>query len=264
MTHKPKIYDMHCHLDFADDCEQVAKDALGESIACLDATVVPSSYVIASEKFRDNDNVHISLGLHPWWVAEQRISEADITRFEKLLPRTSFIGEIGLDYSKRFSETWSRQLEVFYRVLDAIKEAGGGKLITIHAVRSYHDMFKALETSRVLEDNDCIFHWFSGNRDDFGQALALGCYFSVSMRMMASEKGAYFAKAIPNERLLLETDNPPHEGLAWAADTWRQELDNTVTALAELRTTDIHEVSTAAACNAIRLLQRDNEHPTEL
>lgn len=254
MPYANRIFDMHCHLDFADECEAIAAAADEAGVSCLDATVTPSSFVASRARFAPYPTIDVSLGLHPWWIANNLISEVDIARFETLLSETDYIGEVGLDYSKRFSETWSKQLEVLYRVFEAIESQGGHKLITLHAVRAYRDLFTAFDRTGLLADNACIFHWFSGTRDDFGRALSDGCYFSVSLKMMASEKGEAFARAIPNDRLLIESDAPAHEGMPWSIEAWKQELDDTVRSLADLRGTDDEEIASVTTCNAIRLL----------
>jgi len=53
-----------------------------------------------------------------------------------------------------------------------------------------------------------ILHWFSGSIKVAARAWTLGCYFSINPRMLEHDAGLKLVKAIPVERLLLETDAP--------------------------------------------------------
>lgn len=252
-----KLFDMHCHLDFTDDAKQIAASTAG-SIVAVDATVVPSSYVSAQERFSRFPDVHVGLGMHPWWIADGRVGEADIDRFCNLAPGVRIIGEIGLDFYGKRKVTRTHQLDVFARLLEAVHDAGGGRLVFLHAVKSYDDTFDLLERYDALKENLCVFHWFSGTPDDFARALALGAFFSVGMRMMATDAGALFAKSIPDDRILAETDSPPSEGVAWSAGAWDQELRNTIASLAEARGVSFDSMSATLAANSMRLLRESD------
>ena len=76
------------------------------------------------------------------------------------------------------------------------------------------------------------------------------------MRMLATDAGRLFAKAVPDDRLLVETDNPPHEGMPYTLDMWTEELRNTVEDLAELRETNTETLSALLASNSAKLLDR--------
>lgn len=249
-----KLYDMHCHLDFADNAKDIAAEADGRIVA-IDATVVPSSYVSATERLEQFPDISVGLGLHPWWVAEGRVGEADVDRFCRLAGNASIISEIGLDFHGRRAQTRTHQMEVLARLLQAIDDAGGDKLIFFHAVKSYDALFDLIERFGTAERNQCAFHWFSGSRDDFGRALAMGMHFSVGMRMMATDAGALFAASIPDDKVLVETDSPAREGMPWSADAWVQETENATRSLAELRGVSFAAMLETVAANSRRLLQ---------
>lgn len=248
------LYDMHCHLDFAKASEKVAHASQDAGIQALSCTVVPSSYVSDLEKFEGCSNIRLSLGMHPWWVADGRVSEVDMTRFESLLPSAPFIGEIGLDLACGRKATLTRQQEVLERILADIHEAGGGRVITFHVVHAATLIMDMLDRMDVLKDNLVIFHWFQGSHEEFGRAVSTGALMSVGLRMMASEKGSTFAQAIPDSQLLVETDSPPHEGSQWSTDLWSQEIGNTMQSLAELRGCTADELAALIKTNAERVL----------
>lgn len=248
------LYDMHCHLDFAEGSEAVARASDAAGIRALSCTVIPSSYVADQEKFHGCANVRLSLGMHPWWVADQRISEVDIARFEQLLPESGFIGEVGLDLAGSRKATKARQLEVLTRILQGVHEAGDGRVITFHAVQSATLLMDLLDDLGTLKANVALFHWFQGSHEEFGRAVASGAYLSVGVRMMATERGSQFAAAIPDEQLLVETDAPAHEGSLWDVGMWQQDIRNVVKGLADLRGCGSEHIARLVAANAERAL----------
>lgn len=249
-----ELYDMHCHLDFAEGSEEVARASAQAGIRALSCTVVPSSYVSDLEKFQGCDNVTLALGMHPWWVADNRISEVDVARFEQLLPEAGFIGEVGLDLAGTRKAAKTRQVEVLTRLLQGIHDAGDGRVITFHAVHAATALMDLLEELGTLKGNQAIFHWFQGSHEEFGRAVASGAFLTVGMRMMATERGALFAATIPDDQLLVETDAPAHEGSVWGADIWHQEIQNAVKGLAELRGCSSEHIASLVAANAERVL----------
>lgn len=256
----PQLYDMHCHLDFADNCEDMANNCDG-LIAAVNATVVPSSFVSTTEKLSKCPDFHVALGLHPWWIADGRIGEVDIARFENLTPKASIIGEIGLDFHGKRRATRTQQLEVFARILEAIESNGSNRLIFLHSVKCYSDIFGLLEHYDIARNNTCVFHWFQGSNDDFDRALANGFYFSVGMRMLATPRGKTYAREIPHDRLMLETDNPPHAGMSWSYDAWEQELRDTAKSIAQLRNTTEQQIIECTADTSQRLLHMHSSPP---
>lgn len=230
-----EVFDMHSHLDFASQYISVAKEAEAEGIRSLCSTILPTSYISAHEALLPYENIHVALGLHPWWIGESRVGENELNQFSELAKTTNLIGEIGLDFHIKHKDSIEKQVEDLYFLLQSIVEAGNGKLITLHSVRSANKILDMLDEQKILDNNTCIFHWFQGTEDDFGRALSKGCYFSVGMRMLATDAGRVFASAIPDSNLLIESDSPAHEGSVWSADVWAQELDNTMCDLAKLR-----------------------------
>ena len=87
-----------------------------------------------------------------------------------------------------------------------------GRVISIHAVRSAGTVLDALESFGLLtlspNSPAIIFHWFSGTSNEFVRARNAGCHFSVNERMLATKRGREYARQIPLDRLLLETDAP--------------------------------------------------------
>ena len=99
-------------------------------------------------------------------------------------------------------------------------------------------MLDLLQEANTLARHRVILHWFSGTSDDLNRAVTAGCHFSVGPRMLASRRGREYARQIPLDRLLLETDMPSREGETLPANIWRAELGNALAGIAQLKNID--------------------------
>lgn len=255
------LYDMHCHLDFASQSDRIAHDAEAAKITALSCTVVPSSYVADLEKFAGCETIFLALGMHPWWIADERVGEADVARFETLIEDAPFAGEIGLDLAGDRGRTRERQIEVLMRLFDAIHAAGDGRVITFHVVRGASLLMELADMTDVFGRNTCSFHWFHGSTEELGRAISKGAFFSVGMRMLSTSAGEKLACAIPDERLLLETDSPAHEGSDWSIEIWEEEIRGTIARLAQVRGVSVQEIQEQVANNSEQLLAHVTPHP---
>ena len=95
-----RICDMHVHLGFIANAPQVVVDAAADGLALFANTVTPEEYVTAREEaWSRATNVRMGVGMHPWWVADGRVSASDVQLFCELAADAHYIGEIGLDFS---------------------------------------------------------------------------------------------------------------------------------------------------------------------
>ncbi len=231
------LYDMHCHMGFANDARVLARDGAMADIAAFCSTVGPKEFEHLQTELSVWPQFRVGLGLHPWWVADERIGEDDVAKFEELAPYAAFIGEIGLDFAglRGKNDVRERQRYVFERALRACMIRSDSKLISFHAVHATTEMLNTIEQLHVLQHHTCIFHWFSGSLEELKRALKLGCFFSVNMKMIQAKRGVEIAKNIPTDRLLIETDKPAFECDSWNAQLWAEELNYTIAKLSEIR-----------------------------
>ena len=234
-----RLFDMHCHLGFADNAAELAATLAADGGGALSATVEPTEFVRMSQALAGESAVRIGLGLHPWWLDEGRCVEEDVTRCVELAREARFIAEIGLDFGKRHEASRDAQLDAFRRVC-AVAGTAGGKVISLHAVSSVAEVLDVLEETGCLSlgeegSCDCILHWYSGPSDQLQRAVRLGCYFSINPRMLQTKRGREYVRILPVDRLLLETDLPPSEGGAFDADEIPRVLADTLAGLENLR-----------------------------
>lgn len=217
------LSDMHCHVGFMSDPAVFVKDAQNVHSRILAVSATPQDYGALKEKlFRDSreafgssiaqvglmQSVFLALGLHPWWISSDKtLLEKQLQEFDTFFLETPYIGEIGLDFSSRRAQTKEWQVRAFDHILKRCADRGQ-LLLSIHCVQAYPELFACFEKSGVLQNCAGIFHWFSGSSEHLTKAIRQGCYFSINKRMLSSKRGREYAKAIPENRLLLETDAP--------------------------------------------------------
>ena len=228
------LADMHCHLDFSSDMAALARLAQAHGVAAFSNTVTPEGYLAASEALAGFPNVRVGVGLHPWWVADGRCGAEQVELACRLIQEKRFVGEVGLDFAPRREGTFETQLDAFERIVDACC-AQGGKVISIHAVRSATAVLDVLERHNATHNNACILHWYSGSSQELARTRKLGCHFSVNPNMLATKRGRAYVRQIPPERLLLETDLPEEgEVAAQAGPAWIAQLKRAAELLGEI------------------------------
>lgn len=196
--------DFHCHLDLYPDHQAAIARAEAARIYTLTVTTTPKAWPRNHELTRHTRYVRAALGLHPQLVAE-RASELPL--WERHLPETRYVGEVGLDAGPRFYKSLDVQKQVFQRVLDRCAEAGD-KILTVHSVRSAPAVLDMIEAHLPPERGKVVLHWFTGSKSDARRAAALGCYFSVNAEMTRAARGRELTGMLPRERILTETDGP--------------------------------------------------------
>ncbi|RHF39212.1 TatD family hydrolase [Collinsella intestinalis] len=253
--HRWRLFDMHCHLDRMANADEVAREAVANDMALFCTTVTPADALAARSRFGTPPNVRVGVGLHPWWITDGRCGEIEIEQAAQLAAASRFIGEVGLDFGPRHAANAQRQLDA----LEAIARACAGhpvegRVLSIHAVRSAGEALDVFERHGLTASAHCIFHWFSGTSDQLAWALDAGCLFSISERMLATRRGREYARQIPLDRLLLETDLPEQLDKPCSADQIEASLMRALHELAHIRGTDEHALSTRIAKTSSGLL----------
>lgn len=250
-----RLFDMHCHLDRMANADDVAAEAAERGLALFGVTVTPAETKAASERFASAPNVRIGVGLHPWWLADAGSQADSADRAALMAAQSRFVGEIGLDFGPKNLSTSDAQIQAFELIVRACAERPmEGRVLSIHAVRSAQAALDILERFDMTHQAACIFHWFSGSSDELARARALGCLFSVSEHMLASKRGREYARQIPLDRLLLETDAPPELDAPYRAGQLETSLEHTLDQLSEIRSTARDDLATAIAATSSRLL----------
>lgn len=260
------LLDTHHHLDFLPSPVRGAfvAQVADRGVQVVAQTVRPSGFQAV-----EAITPLVSLGFHPWYLGDASRVEAELAVFAEAVQRTRLIGEAGIDLSpRRVAEVGqARQVSVLRRLMELVCEVAEardsvGAVVSIHAVRSAGLVLDVLEDLRAVERGAVpVFHRFSGTSDDLTRLVRLDGLISVSPALLASKRGRAYARQVPADRLLLETDLPerPAREIAAAdagavarkhADDVCASLDATMRMLVELRGED---VITAVRENQTRL-----------
>lgn len=249
----PRLFDAHCHLGWFADPVAAARDGAATGLSALAVTVSPGEYLALRGRLAGERNVALAAGLHPWWVRDAR----DADELVALLPGVRHVGEVGLDAAPRRVATWEAQLACFERICEACartSDPDAPKVVSVHAVRSAGAALDALERTGAAGSCRCVLHWFSGSSDELWRAVRLGCWFSLGERALATRRGREYARVLPAERLLAETDLPEAEGSPATARDVISSLERAVAGLASARGASPDETRALVAGNAERLL----------
>lgn len=205
------LIDSHCHLDFPDlgrDLDSVldrARSAGVDLIATISTRVRRFDQLKAIVEA--HPEVFCSIGTHPHNAAE----EPDVTAEELIAiarhPKVVAIGEAGLDYHYDHSPR-DVQAKSFRTHIVTARETG--LPLIIHAREADEDIARILEEESAKGAFPFVLHCFTSGLDLARRGLALGGYVSFSGVVTFKNAGALrdVALAVPEDRLLVETDAP--------------------------------------------------------
>ena len=142
-----------------------------------------------------------SIGIHPWYIDENRLeSDLEIIKEKLQLNECLALGECGLD--KRIEIPLDLQISVFKKQLEIVRLTN--KPIVLHCVAAYDEVIAIKKEMKI--ENPMIIHGFSKNEQVAKSLLNNGFYLSFGKYLLRNpdlEKVFTFA---PENQVLLETD----------------------------------------------------------
>ena len=210
--------DSHCHLDRLKQSPGSLVETLNfartrgvEHFLCVCVSV--NDYDSMLETVKDFNDVSVSCGVHP-------LHQDEACSYDELLEKASrhevvAIGETGLDYFYS-PESKDVQLQSF---IDHIKVANETKKpLIIHTRDAREDTINLLKAHKAPHTKG-VLHCFTESLEMAEAAMELDFYISISgiVTFNSAQELREVVKAIPLERLLIETDSPwlapvPHRG----------------------------------------------------
>jgi TatD DNase family protein len=163
-------------------------------------TNLPSHFARGIPFFKSQKKIRLALGMHPLY-SDRHDKEFPI--FLNNLDKTSYIGEIGLDFSKDGYQTKKKQIETFERILKVISNQK--KILSIHSRAAEKKVLELLIENKI---QNAIFHWYSGPEELINEILNAGYYFSINPSMVLSKHGQSLISQIPIKKVLTESDGP--------------------------------------------------------
>lgn len=149
----------------------------------------------------DSSLSNYSIGIHPWYIVEDRI-ESDLQVIgNKLLENNCLaIGECGLD--KRVATSMALQLMVFDKQLALAEKFQ--KPVILHCVAAFQELIAIKKKLKITVP--MIIHGFSKNIEVANQLVQNGFYLSFGKYLLFNKELELVFNSIPNDRLFLETD----------------------------------------------------------
>ncbi|MBA3311974.1 MAG: TatD family hydrolase [Planctomycetota bacterium] len=257
-----RLFDTHCHLDepaFDGDRDAVIERARAAGVvAMLTIGTTAASSEKSVELAKRHRDVFAAVGVQPNYVAEEKLGE-----WERIVAlagdeRVVAIGETGLDRYWDYTP-FEAQIEAFDRHLDLSRTSG--KPFIVHCRDAEADIVAQLRNAAAAGPLRGVMHSFAGDPATAEACLELGLYISFAGMVTFKRNDALraVAKAVPLDRLLIETDAPylapmPHRGK-------RNEpafVAHTATVLANVHGLPTDELAERATINARTLFAIDS------
>lgn len=246
------LIDTHFHLDLMENMRPLIKEFKDSDIGIIAVGTTPKAYVKETQFCVGTGNIKVGLGFHPQLVAERW---QEIDQFLQLLDRTRFIGEIGLDFNSAYLLSKTEQVSCFRRIVKPCAERGN-KVLSIHSVKAAKTVLDELERAGTFKDNICILHWFTGTGAERMRAIEDGAYFSINPRMLKTKSGQETIKALPLDRILLETDAPFTLKIDHVNEL-KMVLEKLIYSIAEVRGDDVDKIWTMIENNSMDIWNRE-------
>jgi TatD DNase family protein len=253
------LVDSHCHLDYspmADDLPGTVARARSAGV-CTMLTIgtklrdFPRVRAIAES----NNNIFCSVGIHPH---EAQNEAADTARLVELAqhPKVVGIGETGLDYY--YDKSPREQQQTNFRAHMRAASETGLPLI-VHTRDAEEDTAAMIADGMREGALKGVLHCFTSSQRLARQAIDLGFYISISgiITFKNAEDLRQTVRALPLERLLVETDSPYLAPVPMRGKSCEPAyVAHTAAKVAELKGVSLDELARATTANFFRLFDR--------
>jgi len=205
------MIDFHSHLDLYKNPISLLPEVQKRCDFVLAVTTSPRAWEKTSQVFSSIDCISVSLGLHPEILVD-KINERELFLF--LIPKSQYVGEVGLDGTPRNKNSLNLQIDFFTDVVKA-SEKCGGRVMSIHSRSAVKTVLEIIESNFIKSVP--VMHWFSGTDKELDWAISMNCWFSINPLMLSSKKGISMIEKVALTKMIPETDGPftTHEGIQY-------------------------------------------------
>lgn len=249
--------DSHCHLNFPDfanrlpDIYRHMQENQVSHALCIsvDLETFPEVLAIAQSQ----DNLYASVGVHPDY---EDCTEPTVDRLVELAtdPKVVAIGETGMDYYRTPGPLeWQR--ERFRVHIRAARVTG--KPLVIHTRSASEDTLRIMAEEKASEAGG-VMHCFTESLEVAKAAMDMGFYISFSgiVTFKNAKELKEVARAVPLDRMLIETDAPylapvPNRGKTNEPGFVRYVAEE----IARLKGVSTEEVGEVSSANFFRLFR---------
>jgi TatD DNase family protein len=204
------LFDTHAHYDdekFNTDRYDIINQVHESGVSfILNASSNIASSIESISLTQEFEFVYAAVGVHPHNVSHINDNTLVTLADFAINPKVKAIGEIGLDY---YYNNSPREVQKYW-FAKQIGMAKDLKLpIIVHNREAHEDTMNILKSEKAKEVGG-VFHCYSGSVEMAKELLNHNFYISFggSLTFKNAKKILEVAKAIPNDRILIETDCP--------------------------------------------------------
>lgn len=251
-----ELVDTHCHIQFSDyqlNTESVIADAVNDDVTRLMSVgCTLEDSLAAIDLASKHDNIWATIGLHPH-EAKQYINNSDaLGRFSDLAtqPKVVAIGEAGLDYYYHHSPV-EDQIKLLKFQLDLASQHDLPMIF--HVREAFDDFWQILKD---YPDVRGVVHSFSVSPKELDRVLSHNLLVGLNGIMTFTKDPAQIeaAKAVPLDKLLIETDAPFLTPVPFRGTICQPKHARVVARfLADLRGISLDRLANVTTSNAIKL-----------
>jgi TatD DNase family protein len=205
-----QYFDTHAHIGL------IVDDAIDQLIVIQEAKQASVNRIISIcnslhdfvrvyDNLRTADNVYHAVGVSPSEVQNRGKDWVQIIEKSVKQPRVVAVGEIGLDYFRKFGDKKS-QIELFISQLDLANKLN--MPVIIHNRDAGSDVLDILRDR--LPSKGGVLHCYSENADYARKALKLNLYFSFAGNLTYRNARNLHDTigVLPLDRILIESESP--------------------------------------------------------
>lgn len=252
------IFDSHCHLQDErfdsmrnDVLERMQKHDVMGALCC---GTRPKDWTAVENLTKENSCIIPAFGIHPWYADEATNGwDASLQDLLESEPKAC-VGEVGLDGVAQ-PKRMRKQQDVFVRQLRIAREFS--RPVSVHCRQAWGALIDGLNEAGEMPDG-FVLHSYSGSVELLPVLLKLGAFFSFSGAICNPNARRVAARvcAVPDERLLVETDAPDMLPYALKGISKINEpgnLPHVVCKVAEMRGVSKEEIAELTMENAQRV-----------
>jgi TatD DNase family protein len=249
------LFDTHCHLTdrgYADPA-QVVRKAQDSGVQFMLSVGLDRADCTATVRLAEaHEHVYAGIGIHPHETDRFKSDDIDFLRKLAANPKVKAIGETGLDFFRNYADRENQQ-QAFHAHIELAQELN--QPMILHIRDAYPEALKILRAQGYY----CgVMHCYSGDRAFALEAARLGFYVSFSGSLTyGSARLAEAARALPPERIMVETDAPYLTPMPYRGKLRNEPalVRHTLEALARIRGTAFDEMARITTENGKRLFR---------
>ncbi len=251
-----ELIDSHCHLQFdayhGHEDEVLARAKLADVKKVISVGTTLKDSEINLELASRKNNVWASVGAHPHDAAKFLADPNSAKKLKKLAsqPKVVAVGETGLDYYRNFSDKADQKAALRIHIETALEE---NLPIIFHIRDAFEDFWPIFDSYKNIKG---VVHSFSSHSGHLDEALRRGLSVGLNgiMTFTREQSQLEAAKAVPLERLLLETDAPFLTPAPYRGEVCEPKHIRTIAEfLAKLRGESLENLARSTTANTVKL-----------